>query len=112
MLWNPLGETPEVERWNDFQGKGSEVNSVPVRTLMIDLKECVVCHTDYNPDIERVLPQPPQTVAASPTVSPRDGTERRDATSSNSEVCRKFTNMETTSNKMLRLLPFTILSKL
>jgi len=43
-------------------------------------KECVVCGTDYNPEIEREqeAPQASQVVAASPTISPREGRTTRD----------------------------------
>jgi len=70
-------------------------------------KECVVCHTDYNPDIERNLPQPPP-VATSPTVSPRDGrTGQRDAipsTLSNRETTAPY-NAQEARDTMTKVLP-------
>lgn len=73
-------------------------------------KECVVCRTDYNPDIERNLPQPPQAAATSPTISPHDGkAERRDANSStlsNRECSSLHNTQEAMSRETLaKVLP-------
>jgi len=49
-------------------------------------KECVVCGTDYNPDIEReAQPSAPRVVATSPTISPRqDGAAKQGSAPSTS----------------------------
>jgi hypothetical protein len=80
MLRHSFGQATKVKEWNGLEGQGGLEPHFSCAAENNFQQECVVCGTDYNPEIEREqeAPQDSQVVAASPTISPREGRATRD----------------------------------